>query len=242
MPRVATCALAGLALALAAFVPGNAAEEDKGKTVKPFNGLDLKGWKLRNEKNSHWIVGVASLDEKEPRQLSVLIPEDKKPHELVNDLKVGEHGCDIYTEEKFGDCTVEVELMIPKGSNSGVYLMGEYEVQVLDSFGKDKVSASDMGGIYNTAAPKKNACKKAGEWQKFVINFQAPRFEDGKKTANAKFLKVTLNDEVINEDVEAPKPTGSELSSKEVETGPLLFQGDHGPVAFRNVKITPKAK
>jgi len=241
MSRIAIGVLAGLALALPVLVPGGSAEEEKNKTVIPFNGQDLKGWKLRNEKNSHWVVGVASLDEKEPRQLSVVINGDL-PHQLINDLKVGQHGCDIYTEEKFGDCLVEVELMIPKGSNSGIYLMGEYEVQVLDSYGKDKVTKSDMGGIYNTAAPTKNACKKPGEWQKFVIDFQAPRFEDGKKTANAKFLKVTLNDEVIHENVEAPKPTGSELSSKEVETGPLMLQGDHGPVAFRNIKITPKGK
>jgi hypothetical protein len=240
MPRVAICVLAGLALALAALVPTNAADADKDKTVTPFNGTDLKGWKPRNEKNNKWVVGVAALDEKEPRQLSVLMPEDKSGHELVNDLKKGEHGTDLYTEQKFGDCTVELELMIPKGSNSGIYLLGEYEVQVLDSYGKDKVGPGDMGGIYNTAAPKKNACKKAGEWQKFVIDFQAPRFEDDKKTANAKFVKVTLNDEVIHEDVEAPKPTGSELSSKEVATGPLMIQGDHGPVALRNIKITPR--
>jgi hypothetical protein len=240
MPRVAICVLAGLAMALAVLVPGSSAEEEKDRTVTPFNGENLKGWKLRNEKNSHWVVGVAALDEKEPVQL-MLLPEKKAAHELINDLKKGEHGCDIYTEEKFGDCLVEVELMIPKGANSGVYLMGEYEVQVLDSFGKDKVGKSDMGAIYGIAAPTKNACKKAGEWQKFVIDFKAPRFEDGKKTVNAKFCKVTLNDEVIHEDVEAPKPTGSELG-KEVETGPLMLQGDHGPVAVRNIKITPKGK
>jgi hypothetical protein len=242
MPRVAICVLAGLALALAVLVPDTSAEEDSGKAVKPFNGTDLKGWKLRNEKNNKWVVGHAKLDEAEPRQFAVqlLKPDREGAPEMVNDLKKGEHGTDIYTEEKFGDCAVEVELMIPKGSNSGIYLMGEYEVQVLDSYGKEKVGPGDMGGIYNTAAPKKNACKKPGEWQKFVIHFQAPRFEDGKKTANAKFLKVTLNDEVLHENVEAPKPTGSELSGKEVATGPLMIQGDHGPVALRNIKITPK--
>jgi len=247
MQRVAICALAGLGLALAALVPGPAAGGEEGKAVVPFNQTDLKGWKLRNEKNSHWVVGRAALDEKEPQQLSVHVlkpGQDGGPRavELVNDLKKGEHGCDIYTEEKFGDCTVECELMIPKGSNSGIYLMGEYEVQVLDSYGKKDVGKGDMGAIYSTAAPKKNACKKPGEWQKFVIEFEAPRFEDGKKTKPAKFVKVTLNDEVIHEDVEAPKPTGSELSSKEAPTGPLMFQGDHGPVSFRNIKITPKGK
>jgi hypothetical protein len=240
MPRVATCALAGLALALATLVPGSPAGEE-GKAVTPFNGTDLKGWKLRNEKNNHWVVGFAALDEKEPRQL-MLLPERKQARELINDLKKGEHGTDIYTDEKFGDCVVELELMIPKGSNSGIYLMGEYEVQVLDSYGKEKVGPGDMGGIYNTAAPKKNACKKPGEWQKFVIDFQAPRFADGKKTSNALFRKVTLNGEVIHEMVEAPKPTGSELSAKEVATGPLMIQGDHGPVAVRNLKITPQGK
>lgn len=247
MQRVAICVLAGLGLALAGLVPGAAAEGDKAKPVTPFNGTDLKGWKLRNEKNNKWVVGFATLDEKEPKQLSVrmLKPgQDGGPRalELVNDLKKDERGTDIYTEEKFGDCTVELELMIPKGSNSGIYLMGEYEVQVLDSFGKEKVGPGDMGGIYNTAVPKKNACKKPGEWQKFVIEFEAPRFEGDKKTANAKFVKVTLNDEVIHENVEAPKPTGSELSKNEVATGPLMLQGDHGPVAVRNIKITPKRK
>jgi 3-keto-disaccharide hydrolase len=246
MPRVATCVLAGLALALAALVPASPAEE-KGKAVTPFNGTDLKGWKPRNEKNNKWVVGFAALDEKEPRQFTttVLKPGQEggpRTHELINDLKKGEHGTDLYTDEKFGDCLVELELMVPKGSNSGVYLMGEYEVQVLDSYGKEKVGPGDMGGIYNTAAPKKNACKKPGEWQKFVIDFQAPRFADGKKTSNALFRKVTLNDEVIHEMVEAPKPTGSELSAKEVATGPLMIQGDHGPVAVRNIKITPKGK
>jgi hypothetical protein len=85
-----------------------------------------------------------------------------------------------------------------------------------------------------------NASKKPGEWQKFVIDFQAPKFEGGKKVSNAKFIKVMLNDQVIHENVEAPKPTGSELSRTEVPTGPLLLQGDHGPVAFRNLKIAPK--
>jgi hypothetical protein len=244
MKRVATCVLIGLGVGLTMIVPVATSGRDV-KVVQPFNGTDLTGWKLRNEKNNHWVVGLATLDDTEPVQLAVRVlkpGEDagaQRP-QLVNNLQKGEHGTDIYTEEKFGDCTVEVELMIPKGSNSGVYLMGEYEVQVLDSYGKEKVGPGDMGGIYNTAAPTKNACKKPGEWQKFVIDFQAPRFEDDKKTANAKFLKVTLNGEVIHENVEAPKPTGSELSSKEAPTGPLMFQGDHGPVAFRNIKITPK--
>ena len=159
--------------------------------------------------------------------------------ELVNTSTGSE---DIYTEAKYGDCLVEIEVMVPKGSNSGIYLMGEYEVQVLDSFGKEKVGPGDMGGIYSTAAPKVNASKKPGEWQKFVIDFQAPKFEGTKKVSNAKFIKVTLNDQVIHENVEATKPTGNELSKTEVPTGPPLLQGDHGPVSFSEYQDRGRSK
>jgi hypothetical protein len=161
---------------------------------------------------------------------------------LVNDLKVGQHGTDIYTEASFGDCEVHVELMVPKGSNSGVYLMGRYEIQVLDSFGKKKPTKGDLGGLYNTQDPIADNYepKAPGEWQTLDITFQAPRFDtEGKKTANAKFVSVKLNGKEIHKDVEAPKPTGGELIGKEAATGPLLFQGDHGPVAFKNVRVTP---
>jgi hypothetical protein len=116
--------------------------------------------------------------------------------------------------------------------------MGEYEVQVLDSYGKQQVGPGDMGGIYNTAAPKVNVCKMPGEWQKLVIDFRAPKFDaSGNKTQNAKFVKVSLNDQVIHENVEVVGPTPAFLTGKESATGPLMFQGDHGPVAFRNVKV-----
>ena len=76
--------------------------------------------------------------------------------------------------------------------------------------------------------------------QKFVIEFQAPRFRDGKKVSNARFVKVTLNDQVIHENVEMKGPTPSGLTGREAPTGPVLFQGDHGPVAFRTVRVTPR--
>jgi hypothetical protein len=132
--------------------------------------------------------------------------------------------------------------MVPKGSNSGVYVMGVYEVQILDSYGKanDKLTQGDLGALYSAAAPKVNAAKKPGEWQKFLIDFQAPKFEGTKKVSNAKFLKVTLNDVVLHENVELKAATPGGLSGSEAPTGPLMFQGDHGIVAFRNIKVTPK--
>ena len=132
--------------------------------------------------------------------------------------------------------------MVPKGSNSGIYLMGRYEIQILDSFGRQKLGMGDMGAIYGVAIPTLNACKKPGEWQKYVIDFQAPRFDGKKKTGNAKFLKVELNGQVIHDNIEVTKgATGGALGG-EVPMGPLMFQGDHGPVAFRNIRITPKGK
>jgi hypothetical protein len=113
-------------------------------------------------------------------------------------------------------------------------------VQILDSFGVKKLSMHDMGAIYSVAIPKVNACKKAGEWQKFVIDFQAPRFDGKKKTANAVFHKVVLNDEVIHDKVEMTKGATGGALGDEVAVGPLMLQGDHGPVAFRKLKITPK--
>jgi Domain of Unknown Function (DUF1080) len=206
--------------------------ESGEKAVTPFNGIDLTGWKLRGKDDRNkWKVGAAGVDDK-----SKLIFETTG-RELVN---TASGGIDIYTEQEFGDCRVEVEVMVPKGSNSGIYLMGRYEVQILDSFGVKKLAMHDMGAIYSVAIPKVNACKKPGDWQKFVIDFQAPRFEGKKKTSNAIFHKVVLNDEVIHEKVEVTKgATGGALGG-EVAAGPLMFQGDHGPVAFRNLKITPK--
>src|SRR5262249_39007793 len=198
MPRTISLGLAGLILAALVTVPFGTAAADKAdnKVIKPFNGEDLTGWKFKGDKaKSKWVVGKATLDEKDPAKLSVT-PLSPKAAGGAGELINASTSLDFYTEKKFGDCTIEVEFMIPKGSNSGVYLMGEYEVQILDSYGKakEKLGPGDMGGIYTTAAPKKNASKKPGEWQKFVIEFQAPKFEGEKKVANGKFIKVTFND------------------------------------------------
>lgn len=207
--------------------------------VSPFNGKDTSGWKLKGpDAKSQWTVGYAKLVDDNPKQL-VVAASGEGPVQLVN--KAG-GGVDIYTEEKFGDATISLELMVPQGSNSGVYVAGEYEVQVLDSWGKEKVGPGDIGGLYGAAAPRTNAAKKPGEWQTMEIVFEAPKFEGDKKVANARFVKVTLNGEVIHENVEMKGPTPSGVTGKEAPTGPLMFQGDHGAVAFRNIKITPKAK
>ena len=191
------------------------------------------------------VAADASLDAKNPRRLA---PKDGEGV-LVNG-KAGRER-DLYTKESFGDVEVELEFLIAKGSNSGIKFQGVYEIQICDSLGKKELTGDDCGGIYPRAeltpryrhidkgiAPKTNACKAPGEWQKLTAIFTAARFDaDGKKTANARIVKATLNGTVIHEDVELKTPTGHNWTKKEVAKGPIMLQGDHGPVAFRNVRV-----
>ena len=160
---------------------------------------------------------------------------------MINVVYGHRQSVDIYSNAKFGSCRIEVEMMVAKGANSGIYVMGEYEVQVLDSYGKEQLGGGDMGAIYGAQPPAVNACKKPGEWQKYVIEFQAPTFDDsGKKTANARFIKVELNGKTLHENVEMEGPTPSGVTGREAARGPIMFQGDHGPVAYRRIKITER--
>jgi hypothetical protein len=207
---------------------------EKAKKTELFNGKDLSGWLTKGGAADETLkVGTAKLDPDNPQALVVEASGD----ELIN-FKGG--ASDFYTEAKLGDGVYEVEFMVPKGSNSGVYLMGEYEVQILDSYGKEKVGPGDVGGLYGAQAPRLNAAKAPGQWQAFVIDFRAPKFDDtGKKTTNARFVKVTLNGQVIHEDVEMKSQTPGGLTGQERAAGPLMFQGNHGPVAYRNIHFTP---
>lgn len=229
--------LGGLTLVCSLAAAGDKkSDKDTKGIVYPISGKDVL-WVPKASKSGHqWEVGMAAMDEKNPSQLAFTVIKGKDA-ELVN-KKSG--SVDLYTEEKYGDILLEVEFMVPKGSNSGIYLMGEYEVQVLDSFGKadDKLTGGDLGAIYSAAVPKFNAARKPGEWQKFVIDFTAPRFADTKKVTPARFNRVELNGKVIHENVEMKGPTPGGLTGKEHAVGPVMFQGDHGPVAFRNIKIS----
>jgi sugar phosphate isomerase/epimerase len=205
-----------------------------------FNGKDLNDWEVKGERNkAKWVIGTAAISPDNPK----LLVSGGGGSELINLAAEDGGSLDIYSKAKFGDCRIELELMIPKGSNSGIYLMGEYEIQVLDSYGKEKMDKGDMGAVYGVAPPLVNACKKPGEWQKYVIEFIAPKFDaNGQKTANAKVIKVELNGQVLHENLELPGPTPGGITGKEVPTGPLMFQGNHGPVAYRNIVVMPLLK
>ena len=208
------------------------------QAASPFNGKDLDDWKTkpRGKNKDLWVVGVAAVHPERANEMIV----KKGSGEMINTpSKANGKSLDIYSTFTHGDARIELEIMVPKGSNSGIYLHGEYEIQVLDSFGRTKLGMGDMGAIYGAKPPALNASKKPGEWQKYEILFHAPKYKDGKKVKNAHVEKVVLNGKVIQENVELPKPTPGGLTGKEMAKGPIMFQGDHGPVAYRNIKISP---
>jgi hypothetical protein len=156
-------------------------------------------------------------------------------------------GGDIVTRQKFdGRFKLHVEFRVPympKASgqgrgNSGVYVQGRYEVQVLDSYGL-KSKNNDCGAIYEVAAPLVNACKAPTVWQSYDITFEAPKCADGKKTAPA-VMTVYQNGVKIHDKVEIPVDnTRAGMGGDPCTPGPILLQ-DHGnPVQFRNVWLLP---
>ena len=208
-----------------------------------LNGRNMEGWHVAGEKPHEWVTTGAVTWKRifDPRRLTfTAAPGDR----IVN----GKEGrtLDLYSNESFGDCELYLEFMLTKGSNSGVYMNGHYELQLFDSFGHiGELMPGDNGAIYrlsdNTGGwpPRSNASRPPGAWQSLQIWFRAPRFEGGRKVANARFLRVLLNETLVQEDVEVAGPTGSHQVLKELPAGPLLLQGDHGPVAFRNIYVRP---
>ena len=157
----------------------------------------------------------------------------------------------IFTNFEHGDIELELEVMMPVGSNSGIYLQGRYEIQLFDSWNVKKPTYSDIGGIYqrwNKKAAKEergyeghnppfNAAKAPGLWQHIKIKFTAPTFNNaGKKTKNAKFDEVWLNGVLLHKNIEVTGSTRAATFDTEAPIGPIMIQGDHGPVAFKNIK------
>jgi hypothetical protein len=211
-----------------------------------FNGTDLTQW-LGLYPNSQWeVCGTVTLDPDNNKIFSITPGEGV----MVN----GKRGStvNILSTQKFGDCQLHIEFVVPQGSNSGVYLQSLYEIQVFDSFGKEQVSSSDCGGVYQRwdeqnnkpvdegHAPRVNASKAPGEWQSYDITFRAPRFKDGEKVENARFVLVVHNGVIVHENIDLPGPTRAfNAKQEETEKAPLMLQGDHGPVAYRNIRVVP---
>ncbi len=141
-------------------------------------------------------------------------------------LRSPKSGSNLRTTAKFNDYKLHVEFKYPKESNSGVYLRGRYEVQITDSKGREPLK-DQLGAIYGFIAPLEMPAKDAGQWQSFDI------------TLIGRIVTVVLNGKTIIFNNEIPGITGGAIDSNENEAGPIYFQGDHGPIEFRNILITP---
>lgn len=209
-----------------------------------LNGHDLAGWHGDGAAANEWFTarGVTWRRVFSPARLTAkAAPGDR----IVN----GRDGkaANLVTDEKFGSFELYLEFLLAKGSNSGVFLHGLYEVQIFDSFGFDgPLTVGDCGGIYEMpnggggSPPARNAARPPGEWQRMSIWFQAPRFDGaGRMTAKPKVLRVMLNDVPVQESVTLEGPTVSHLEIQPAARNPIMLQGDHGPVAYRNIYIKP---
>jgi len=239
--RLVVCLAVGGLLLIAGV---NDARAEAG--VVHLTGADLSAW--RGDTARWLVVGNTSSTTAEPNKLSITTGDGV----IVN----GAEGrtVNIVSKEEFRDVRAHIEFMLPKGSNSGVYFMGRYELQIYDSYGvaKDKYPGIECGGIYERwdesrspkgfegHSPRVNVSRSGGQWQSFDVVFRAPRFDArGKKLSNARFEKVLHNGVVIHEDLEVLGPTRAGMTGDERPRGPILLQGDHGPIAFRNIRISP---
>jgi hypothetical protein len=182
-----------------------------GEKIKLFNGKDLDGWELLDPKSVNgWKVidGVLVND-----------PVQKEGEEHIS-------YANLRTTETFEDFNLKLEVNVPKGSNSGVYVRGIYEVQVMDSYGK-ALDSQNMGALYSRIVPLLAAEKPAGEWQEMDI------------TLYKRHITVLLNGQKIIDNQPVKGVTGEAMTADEFIPGPIFLQGDHGKVSYRNIVLTP---
>jgi hypothetical protein len=173
-----------------------------GDPIELFDGKSLDGWKPRAADQKNGWKAEGSL--------------------LVNAVP----GNDLLTERTFTDFKLHAEFRYPKGSNSGIYLRGRYEVQIEDNYGEEPDNLK-IGGVYGFLTPSVNAAKKPGEWQEMDL------------TLVGRVLTEVFNGERVIDRQTIPGITGGALDSDEGAPGPILLQGDHGPIEFRRLTLTP---
>ena len=181
-----------------------------GEPIKLFNGKNLNGWELINPEHKNGFKAVNG--------------------ELVND-PVQESGNHVHygnlrTIAEFEDFNLSLEVNVPSGNNSGIYLRGMYEIQVFDSYGKE-LDSHNMGAVYSRITPTVAAEKPAGEWQKVDI------------TLCDRHITVVLNGKTIINNQPVYGPTGGAIIADVFKPGPIYLQGDHGKVSYRNIVLKP---
>ena len=192
----------------------NLARVKFGEPIALFNGRDLTGWKLIKSERNAWTVENGALVNRPPAH------EDGKPRVVTGNLR---------TEREFEDFNLKLEVNVPAGSNSGVYLRGIYEIQVMDSYGK-ALDSHNMGALYSRITPSMSAEKPAGEWQTLDL------------TLVDRHVTVVLNGKTIIDNQPVLGCTGGALWSDEFRPGPIFLQGDHGAVSYRNLVLRPVVK
>ena len=225
MPRPALIVLALIPALLSACTAAgpSMADTDKAplhdsRTVVLSDGADFSGWRQRDGAPSQW--------------------------EVQSDGSMLVKGGDAITADEFGDFQLHLEFRCPEmpekagqaRGNSGVYIHGRYEVQVLDTFGQPPAS-NGCGAIYSIAPPQVNASRPAGEWQTYDIVFRAPRFDASGSVTETPRMTVIHNGRVIHNNLTLPNTTPGGLDGAMVARGPILLQ-DHGdPVRYRNIWV-----
>ena len=213
-----------------------------------LNGSDLSGWKACDSTaKNEWYTATAVRFE---RYLGPTQLQGRKG--AGGTILNGPTGrtANLCTDNAFGDVELYLEFMLAKGSNSGVYLQSLYELQIFDSWGStEPMTTSDGGAVYHQwvdehgvggSAPLVNAARRPGEWQSYQIWFRAPRFDaSGQKVEPARFQRVLFNGQLVQKDVDVQGPTRAALAIREAAQNRLMLQGDHGPVAFRNIYVRP---
>jgi hypothetical protein len=183
--------------------PATPPKRKRGTPIDLFDGKDVSGWLCQEQHHAMgWFV---------------------KDGILMNE---GKNACNIYTRQKFNDFKLHVEFNVDPESNSGVYLRGRYEIQILDGYNRP-LDVHSQGALYGFTIPTVKADKPAGQWQTFDI------------TLIANHVTVILNGTNILDNGEIPGITGGALDADEKSSGPIMLQGDHGKVQFRKVLLTP---
>lgn len=200
-------------------------EELSGYFILDGNRLNFTGVRapsLKREEPPVWGTPKNLLDD----NLSSWIIPDNNKFRMIDGILVNEEvGGNIVTKEVFDDFKLSVEFKLPEGSNSGIYLRGRYELQIEDI--ESEVSDISIGGIYGFIAPAVEAAGEPDEWQTFEV------------TLVGRHVTVVHNGIEVISNRPIPGITGGSLNSREGEPGPIMIQGDHGPVHFRKFVITP---
>ena len=196
--------------------PGQAPDLSKvryGAPITLFNGKDLTGWRLINPNQTNGFKVTNGELINDP-----VTPEGQR-------ISFG----NLRTNDEYEDFKLSLEVNVPAGSNSGVYLRGIYEIQVVDSYGSE-LDPHNMGALYSRITPSEGAEKQAGEWQTMEM------------ILCDRHLTVVLNGKKIIDNKPAYGPTGGAMHADVLKPGPIYLQGDHGKVSYRKIVLTPILK